>query len=45
VTVDVVSEEFEVGHTKEAFFGVDDNAVGGELFENSSQIEVTSQRS
>lgn len=38
MTVDVVSEEIQVGYTMEAFVGVDDNAMGGELFKNSSQI-------
>ena len=36
--VDVMTKEIKFSDTKEAFVGVDNNAMGGELFENSPQI-------
>ena len=38
MVIDVVSKKVQLGGTEEALVGVDDNAVSGEAFENSSQI-------
>ena len=38
MSVNVMSEKIQVADTEETFVGVDDNSVGGEAFENRSQV-------
>jgi len=38
ITINVMSEEVQVTDTEKALVGIDDDAMGGESFENSSQV-------